>query len=74
MSRFEHLSIIKAPRSSINHEHDPVDIMFLVNSAIASDCEGWLDIDEFDRIDDRKNAERMALIRRMLSTLFNNTH
>ncbi|MGP1832472.1 ISAs1 family transposase [Shewanella frigidimarina] len=47
MSLFEHLSIIKDPRSTINREHDLVDIMFLVMSAIASGCEGWLDIEEF---------------------------
>jgi len=47
MSLFDHLSIIKDPRSPINREHDLVDIIFLVMSAIASGCEGWLEIEEF---------------------------
>ena len=44
MPLYEHLSIIKDPRSPINREHD---IIFLVMSATASGCESWLEIEEF---------------------------
>jgi hypothetical protein len=36
MSRFEHLSIIKATRSTIYCEHDLAEMMLLLMSAIAS--------------------------------------
>ena len=47
MSLFDHLSIIEDTRSRINRQHDLVDIMFLVMAAIASGCEGWLEIEAF---------------------------
>ncbi|QUJ69245.1 ISAs1 family transposase (plasmid) [Photobacterium sp. GJ3] len=47
MSLFDHLSIIEDTRSRINRQHDLVDIMFLVMAAVASGCEGWLEIEAF---------------------------
>lgn len=47
MSLFDHLNLIEDPRSHINLDHDLVDIMFLVLAAIASGCNGWLEIEEF---------------------------
>ncbi|WP_341501355.1 ISAs1 family transposase [Gallaecimonas sp. GXIMD4217] len=47
MSLFDHLTLIEDTRSPINRQHNLVDVIFLVMSAMASGCEGWLDIEEF---------------------------
>ena len=47
MDFFAHLSLIEDPRSSVNRQHDLVDIMFLVMAAVVSGCEGWQEIEDF---------------------------
>lgn len=47
MSLFDQLNLIEDSRSHINRGHDLVDIIFLVLAAIASGCNGWLEIEEF---------------------------
>lgn len=41
MDFFAQLSLIEDSRSSVNRQHDLVDIIFLVMAAIVSGCEGW---------------------------------
>ena len=40
-------SIITDPRKDINLKHNLLDILFLVVTAILSNAEGWVDIEEF---------------------------
>ena len=47
MSLLDHLSLVEDPRSSINLQHDLVDVMFLVIASVASGMEGWAEIEEF---------------------------
>ena len=42
-------SIITDPRKDINLKHDLLDILFLVVTALLSNAEGWVDIEEFGR-------------------------
>lgn len=47
MDFFAQLSLIEDSRSSVNRQHDLVDIIFLVMAAIVSGCEGWQEIEDF---------------------------
>lgn len=47
MSLLAHLSLVEDPRSSINRQHNLVDVMFLVLASVASGMEGWAEIEEF---------------------------
>jgi hypothetical protein len=49
MSLFYHLKLIEDTRSYINQNHEIVEIIFLVLSAIASGCNGWQEIEEFGK-------------------------
>ncbi|PNH89764.1 hypothetical protein C1M59_17530 [Vibrio diazotrophicus] len=47
LSLLEHLTVVEDTRS-INQQHDLIDIIFLVISAITAGSEGWQDIETYD--------------------------
>ncbi len=48
MSLLERLTVVEDTRSDINQQHDLIDIISLVISAITADSEGWQDIETYD--------------------------
>lgn len=47
MSFESHFITIQDPRKPINIQHDLLDILFLVVTAILSNAEGFVDIEDF---------------------------